>query len=69
MSVHKVTKADKAMAGTDVESDSDAIDCKLQPLSKPIAKLLSDMRSKIKRMLADPNVELKPNVETTAENG
>lgn len=43
MAVHKDTKATKDIAGTAVENDSNATDCKLQLLLRSVIKPPSDM--------------------------
>lgn len=69
MAEHTVIKASKVMAGTVVERNSDATEFKLQPPSKLIVKLWSDIGSETKRSVADLSVVVKTNVAAIGEDG
>lgn len=73
LAANTVTGATEDMAGTVVESYSDAIKHKLKPPSKFVVKPSTDTRSEIERILTDLDVvtktEVKPIVETCLTKG
>lgn len=63
-----VTAFSEYMADTIVDRDSDATDYKLQPSSKSVANLPSDMGSEMDRTIADLSVMKKTDVEARVGN-
>lgn len=69
MAAYKIKKVNQEMAGTVVESASDATDYTPHPPSRSVAKPLCDTRSEIECALADLGIVRKTDVVEIVENG